>query len=219
MNALIIFAKLPVPGAVKTRLTPPLAPQQAAQLYGCMLRDIVAKAARLSELDHYLYYEEEAGADTYFAGLGEGMTCLPQQGEGLGERMEEAFSRAFAAGYRSVAIIGTDSPDLPHRYIEMAYQRLRERDDGVVFGPSEDGGYYLLAMNRLHPELFRDIPWSSEDVLRKSLENAAAEEIQVDLLPRWYDVDTAEDLARPELLDPDNGAPLTRDFLKALHKH
>ena len=82
-----------------------------------------------------------------------------------------------------------------------------------MFGPSEDGGYYLLAMRELHAGLFRDVPWSSGEVLAKSLERAEVAGVRVSLLPVWHDVDTADDLERPELLDAGNGAPRTREFI------
>lgn len=212
-KALIIFAKRPVAGKVKTRLTPPLLPEEGAELYRCMLGDTLAKAARLAGLDQYLFYEEEARAAAYFSGIAGGMTCLPQQGRNLGERMAEAFRRLFAESYGAVAVIGTDSPDFPPEFVREAFRLLESGQADAVFGPSEDGGYYLLAMKRLHNGLFRDVPWSSGVVLQKSLEHAAAAGIRVVLLPVWHDVDTAGDLHRPELLDEGNGAPLTREFL------
>jgi rSAM/selenodomain-associated transferase 1 len=212
-KALIIFAKLPVPGRVKTRLSPPLSPDEAAHLYHCMLEDVLAKGAALSGLDIRLWYEPAPEAAGYVARIAPGMAAFPQQGYDLGERMAEAFRHAFAEGCGAAAIIGTDSPDLPLFTIEHAYERLRDPGTDVVFGPSMDGGYYLLAMKRLQRELFRDVPWSSVDVLAKSLEKAEAAGIGVSFLPVWHDIDRAEDLMRPELLEIGNGAPRTREFI------
>jgi glycosyltransferase A (GT-A) superfamily protein (DUF2064 family) len=128
--------------------------------------------------------------------------------------MASAFATAFARGHERVVIIGTDSPDLPLAFIREAFTRLDDGEADAVFGPSEDGGYYLLALKRLHHELFRDIQWSSNGVLQESLAKARAAGISYSLLPRWYDVDTAADLARPGLIDETNEAPLTRAFLK-----
>lgn len=214
-KALIIFAKKPVPGQVKTRLVPRLSSEEAAELYRCMLEDTLAKAARLTDIDKYLFYEGGAAAGRYFSETVRGMTCLPQQGKDLGERMAEAFRQVFAQGYGAAAIIGTDSPDLPLFSIEHAYEQLRDPGIDVVFGPCEDGGYYLLAMKSLQRELFRNVPWSGGDVLTKSLKNADAAGIGVSLLPIWHDVDRAQDLMRPELLEVDNGAPRTREFIKS----
>ena len=210
-KALIVFAKRPVPGRVKTRLSPPLSPGEAAELYRCMLEDVLAKTAHLPHIRKYLFYEGGADTGRYFAGTGTGMTCLPQQGNDLGERMAHAFRHVFAEGCGAVVIIGTDSPDLPVSFIDMAYELLKEGE--AVLGPSEDGGYYLLGMREMHAGLFHDIPWSSANVLQESLRKAEQEGITVSLLPPWHDVDTAEDLRRPQLLDEENGAPLTRAFI------
>jgi rSAM/selenodomain-associated transferase 1 len=137
--------------------------------------------------------------------------CVPQEGQDLGERLIRAFDRLFAAGHDRVAIIGSDSPHLPATHMNEAFELLASCD--VVFGPSRDGGYYLVALNRPRPELFRDVPWSTDAVLARSLEIAAGADIRTALLPEWCDVDTVADLKRPELLAPDNGADLTRSFL------
>lgn len=217
-KALIIFAKRPTPGRVKTRLTSVLSPEEAAELYHCMLLDTLAKAEGLADPDKFLVYEEAGGAAPYFQEIARGMEVFPQRGNDLGERMKDAFQQAFARGYAAAAIIGTDSPHLPAPFVEAAFDRLADPAIDVAMGPSEDGGYYLVAMKRVHGELFRDIPWSKGEVLEKSLGKAAESGISVTLLPRWHDVDTAEDLQRPELLDAGNGAPRTREFLRSRMK-
>ncbi len=212
-KALIIFAKRPVPGRVKTRLSPPLSPEQAAELYRCMLEDILAKTATLAGVDKRIFYETDEDAAAFFSGIAAGMSCAPQEGKDLGERMANAFGELIAEGYGRVAIIGTDLPDLPLAYVEEAFGLLESGEVDAVFGPSEDGGYYLLAMREPHGELFRDVPWSTGKVLEKSLERANEAGVRVALLPVWHDVDTADDLHRPELLDAGNGAPRTREFI------
>jgi len=116
-------------------------------------------------------------------------------------------------GSGAAVVIGTDSPDLPLAFIASTFARLEQGENGVVVGPSEDGGYYLVGMARLHHRLFRNIPWSSDRVMEETLKSAADAEIAVSLLPLWRDVDTETDLHRPELRDEGNGAPLTREFL------
>lgn len=214
-KALIIFAKRPAPGRVKTRLSPPLSPEQAAELYRCMLLDTLAKAATFSGSEKHIFYEPDELAAAFFTESAPGIACTPQEGEDLGARMANAFRRLLALGYGRVAIIGTDLPDLPMEYVDEAFGLLESGKADAVFGPSEDGGYYLVAMGELHGELFRDIPWSSGEVLEKSLGKAAEAGVRVSLLPVWHDVDTADDLLRPELRDDGNGAPLTREFLKS----
>ncbi len=217
-KALIIFAKCPVPGQVKTRLAPLLSPAESAELYRCMLEDTVAKAASLDGVDKFLFYEGEAAVPHYFEQAPHGMPLVLQEGETLGERMAAAFRQIFAAGFGTAVIIGTDSPDLPVSYIEKAYGLLEGGETDAVFGPSADGGYYLLGMRALHTALFHEIPWSSADVLRESLRQADEAGLKVSLLPPWHDVDLPEDLARPELVDENNGAPLTRAFLTKRHE-
>jgi rSAM/selenodomain-associated transferase 1 len=212
-KALLIFAKCPLPGMVKTRLIPPLSPEQAADLYRCMLSDIMAKVTPLPDLDRFLFYEEGGAAREYFARSSLGLTSFPQQGKDLGERMAEALRTVFAMGHSAAVVIGTDSPDLPISFIETAFDRLERGEGTAVFGPTEDGGYYLAGMMRLYRELFLDIPWSSAAVLRETLKRAKEAGIGSSLLPIWHDVDTAADLDRPELSDEGNGAPLTREFI------
>ncbi len=204
---------MPIAGRVKTRLVPSLTPQEAAELYRCMLLDILARTERLNQVERLLFYEDEPETASFFRTV-TSLTPLPQRGDDLGERMAAAFATAFARGHGRVAIIGTDSPDLPLAYIREAFARLGDRETDTVFGPSEDGGYYLLAMKRLHHELFRDITWSSGEVLRESLARAGAAGISCSLLPTWYDVDTMADLERPGLVDEANEAPLTREFIR-----
>jgi rSAM/selenodomain-associated transferase 1 len=215
-NALIIFARQPIPGKVKTRLIPCLSADGAAQLYLFMLTDVLDKAASMLEVDKLLFYEGGREAKDYFRSHFAKFPLYPQRGKDLGLRMKAAFDHAFDLGYRSVSIIGTDSPDLPVSYIEESFRMLENSGIDVVFGPAADGGYYLLAMNRTHIELFRGIEWSSAQVLRESLAKAAISGLTYKTLPVWHDVDVPSDLKRPELVDTGNCAPFTRRFIGQL---
>lgn len=210
-RALAIFAKTPFPGRVKTRLTPSLSPEQAAGLYRCMLLDTVARARSLPA-DTFIFYH---GNEQFFRDAVPGVALIPQHESGLGGRLEAAFSTLGSLGYDARVVIGTDSPDLPLAFIEEAFSRMETGSD-LVFGPAEDGGYYLVAVNGAHGDIFRDIPWSGPEVLERSLEKARAARLSTALLPFWYDVDAFEDLLRPGLSDPLNGAPLTRGFISDL---
>jgi rSAM/selenodomain-associated transferase 1 len=215
-KALIIFAKQPVPGNVKTRLVPPLSPEQAARLCHFMLSDILNKTKSLESVDRFLFHGGDSQADSYFHEIFPPLSIFPQEGIDLGARMEAAFDRIFSMGYRTAAIIGTDSPDLPVSFIADAFRILEKDGTDVVFGPAEDGGYYLLGMKRIHGEIFHGIPWSTGQVLSKSLKHAESAGLGVATLPVWYDVDTIEDLQRPELRNQGNCAPLTRSFVEEL---
>jgi rSAM/selenodomain-associated transferase 1 len=212
-RALILFAKEPIPGKVKTRLVPPLTPEGAAELYDSMLRDTIARIGLLEGIDRYLFYDGENGALEFFTEAAPGMTCLPQEGADLGERMAEAMRQVIAIGHDIAVIIGSDSPDLPMEFIINSINKLSAGDCEAVFGPTEDGGYYLVGLTRLHEELFIGIPWSSDRVMDETLARAAKAGIRASLLPLWHDVDSAADLDRPELLEEASLAPLTREFL------
>lgn len=213
LPALLVFAKRPAPGRVKTRLTPPLSHQDAAEIYHCMLCDILEKVSTLS-VDVTIFYEDEPEAAAFFSNLATNARILPQIGNDLGERIKNAFSSMFHLGYHSTVVIGTDSPDLPSDFIHEAFQLLGSAD--AVFGPSEDGGYYLLGLKSLHEELFTDIAWSTESVLRASIDRAAESGLTVKLLPTWYDVDIYVDLKRDGLVTGRNGARRTGEFIRKL---
>ncbi len=212
-KALIIFAKYPMPGKVKSRLSPPLTAEEGAECYSCMLRDTLSMTKLLPDVTTLIFFQNDAGAADFFQEIAPGIESLEQVGLDLGERMKNAFELMFARGFSEVAIIGSDSPDLPTDYILQAFNLMEyEHTDGVL-GAAGDGGYYLIAMKRVWPELFDSIPWSSGEVLRITIERAANAYIGMALLPEWHDIDTYEDLSRPGLLDKSNPALLTREFI------
>ncbi len=217
-QALLIFARLPQPGKVKTRLTPYLPSEDAAKLYDCMVRDVLSRTACLGTAGRFLFHDEGRGAEEYFRGFGGGIVLQRQAGKDLGERLVNAFAAVFELGFRTAAVIGTDSPDLPLPFLGEAFDRLERGVADAVFGPTVDGGYYLVALRGPHPELFRGVPWSTGQVLEVSLRRADESGIRISLLPEWYDVDEPEDLERPGLRGPHNGAPLTREFLAELRR-
>lgn len=213
-KALLIFAKQPLPGKVKTRLAPPFTFQAAANIYGCMLSDTLVKVAEISGVEGLLFFEPSYGAAGFFRENFPGIRAFPQQGDGLGERLEKAFVTAFSLGFESVAVIGTDSPDLPLSYLEESFRLLERGDAEAVFGPAADGGYYLVALRSNYPGLFWNIPWSTNQVLEKSLTAAASLGLQVACLPVWHDMDTVEDLRRFLAGGSVEYAPRTFRFLR-----
>lgn len=212
-RALAIFAKTPIPGRVKTRLCPPLSPRQCADLYRCMLLDTLGRVASLGY--HIVVFYE--GDEPFFRTAAPGATLIRQQQGTLGVRLEHAFDEMAALGYRARVVMGTDGPDLPLQRIPEAFDLL-ERGSDLVFGPAEDGGYYLVGLSGGYGTIFQEIPWSGPKVLETSLAQAKRSGLSVSLLPSWYDVDSYQDLIRPGLTDPDNGAPLTRAFLAKLQE-
>ncbi len=215
MNALIVVAKRPASGQTKTRLSPPLSPNQAAALYECFLRDtldLVRRVPAVKPVVAYLPHE----AETYFAQLAPEFERIPQIGDDLGARLDQAVTRYLNQGYARVAIMNSDGPTLPLAHLKAAFVALADHVD-VVLGPSEDGGYYLIGMKRPIPRLLRDVPMSTSHVMADTLALAEAEGLCVKLLLPWYDVDDAESLRRlkAELTTaPAHVAPHTRSFLR-----
>lgn len=216
-QALIVFAKVPCPGAVKTRLTPPLMPEEAAALYAAFLHDALAQYVALDAAVR-LYLAPTAATEPDFT-IPEGVTVHEQVGAQLGERMHHAFIETFASGYEHAVIIGTDHPTLPSAFIEQAFQALAE-PLSLVIGPSEDGGYYLLGMNDFFPGVFEGMAYSHDAVFAQTLHRIGTLQAAVTILPEWYDVDTPDDLARMQrdLQAMPGAAPSTRRVLAEMRR-
>ena len=191
---LIIFAKEPLPGQVKTRLCPPLSPQGAARLYGRFLEDVLAEMTGLPQLPVAVAYTPEA-ARPFFQNLVSPDThLLAQAGVDLGERLRQSFFWGFTQGAATVLIRNSDSPDLPGSLVLEAQEVLASDRAQVVLGPCPDGGYYLVGLKTPQPRLFQGINWSSSTVLADTLAQAGRLELTVHLLPSWLDIDTIADL-------------------------
>jgi len=219
--ALIIFAKAPVEGYVKTRLCPPLTPDEAASLHGSLVLDLLEKCKSLQSCDRIL-----AGAPTPehpFFGAMKARFNIPiwgQVGPDLGSRMAHAFKLALGSPYQSVIIIGTDIPGITVSLISTALKNLQNHD--IVVGPTVDGGYYLIGLRSPVPELFEQIPWSTDQVLSLTKEKAQSLRLSVKVLPMLRDLDTMEDLQDfiKESKDPKNQvfSSRTKNVLQELEK-
>lgn len=191
---LIIFAKEPVAGQVKTRFSPPLSLKEAAELYLCFLKDILEEMGRWPELHLALAYSPPE-ARSFFQGLAPPATRLfPQEGDDLGTRMARAFDWGFAAGFEVVLLRGSDTPDLPGALLLQAREVMAAGQAEVALGPSPDGGYYLVGLKAPQPELFRGQTWSTAAVLEETLGRAQRLSLRVHLIPSWPDLDTYDDL-------------------------
>jgi uncharacterized protein len=213
-TAVMIMAKVPQAGAVKTRLCPSLSPQEAMTLYQAFLRDKIAQVQSLEAVRPTIAYTPSAGRSV-FAALAPGFTLIVQRGADLGERLANAFAQCFAAGYTGVLAIDSDTPTLPTNFLQQAITLLSLPQVDVVIGPSEDGGYYLIGLRALHHELFENMAWSTDVVVSETVRRATAKGLQVAWLPPWFDVDTPEDLERLQstLADTPGKAPWhTRQF-------
>ena len=210
MRALIIFAKLPRAGEVKTRLGRALGMKEAAAIYDSFARHAFSLGNQLlsDDLKVYLFYDPKAAEQEMRAWVGHSFEFARQAGDTLGERMQAAFVRTFEDGSVSTVIIGTDIPDLTVDAIVRSFDLLSLHD--IVIGPSSDGGYYLLGMNAPLKYLFKDVVWSSPDVLRKTIDNVTALGLSYILLNELDDIDTEEDYTR--FSQQSDGVPSSRRF-------
>ena len=192
-TALIIFAKAPIPGEVKTRLCPPLTPDEAASLHGSLVLDAIERTKGLQGISLYV-----AGAPDLthpFFKIMEGRyraRLLEQRGPDLGSRMRQAMQDAFDDGAREVLLTGTDLPSLPRAHLVEALKLIKDHD--LVLGPTADGGYYLIGLRRMMPDLFNGIAWSTPTVLADTRKKAEAAGLSLALLPECRDLDTLDDL-------------------------
>jgi rSAM/selenodomain-associated transferase 1 len=221
--ALAIMTKAPRAGQVKTRLVPPLSPEEAAQLNVCFLRDTaaaIAKACGTTARGVGVY--TPIGAEAAYSDiLPSKFELLHQHGDGFGERLAFATEDLFQCGFASVCLIDSDSPTVSADVYREAVEMLSKPGDRVVLGPSDDGGYYLIGLKQNHRQLFERIDWSTERVLEQTKRRARELSLEVSLLPTGYDVDDATTLRRlcGELLSDQSVrdvAPNTRKFLAAL---
>ena len=191
-TSLIIFAKSPVPGKVKTRLTPDITPTKAAELYKAFITDIICNTHKLKCERVTIAYTPSNAEATFHSMCGQSVDYLPQKGYNLGERMKNAFRHSFDKGSKRTVIIGTDSPTLPLSYIQKAFDALKEVP--VTIGPTFDGGYYLIGLSEQNAAIFDGVDWSTSKVFSQTLTRIQAINKQLYVLPPWYDVDTSDNL-------------------------
>jgi hypothetical protein len=181
-----VFVRAPAAGRVKTRLTPPLSPQQANDLYLAFLVDL---CGRLRDSTKYRPTIFLAGARVpQLDEVLDPRWPVVAQAEGhLGDRLRAAFDLLLREPGERAVVIGSDSPDLPLAYLKRAFMLLKHRD--VVIGPAVDGGYYLIGLRRPAPSLFEGNHWGTELVLDKTLDAVERDNLTLGLLAPWYDVD------------------------------
>lgn len=195
-ECLIVFTRYPEPGKAKTRLIPALGEDGASNLHRQMTEHTLSQVRELQS-------DRATRVEVYFTGgdqslmqdwLGTDIIYQPQ-GEGdLGQRMKSAFQTAFAVGMEGVAIVGTDCPGLDAKIMAQAFEQLNGHD--LVLGPATDGGYYLIGLRRVIPELFAGINWGTSEVREKTVAIAISLGLVVAYLPPLFDVDRPEDLAK-----------------------
>jgi rSAM/selenodomain-associated transferase 1 len=217
-RVLVIMAKAPRPGAVKTRLAPSLSPAAVTAFYGCLLDDTLALARSLGDVEVAIMCP---GSDVNeLAQLaGSDITVVAQKGEGLAAGLTSVFAhfapdRQRDAHQRRIIAFNSDSPHLPHSVLEDAFETLAAHD--VVVGPTYDGGYYLVGAKASHPALFTGDGMGTSNALDRLRSSAQALELSVGFADSFYDIDVADDLTRlaAELRLAPARAPRTAAWLK-----
>ncbi len=193
MKALVIMTRIPIPNKTKTRLMTILSPEECAEIHRAFLRDIVETGSKVGDTDLYLFYGDEGPLEVIEDIVREGMTSLPQRGKDLGEKMRNIFADLFDKGYERVVLMGADIPEVGIEDLEGAFDELEFKD--LVFGPTLDGGYYLVGMNHLHEMVFDPgIKWGTPQVFQETLEVIKRSGVEVGLIRSHEDIDTREDL-------------------------
>jgi rSAM/selenodomain-associated transferase 1 len=223
LPALVLMAKAPRPGAVKTRLVPPLTPEEAADLTGAFIRDISAmlqRAAEISGAGCFLAHGPSDGPADFAGLVPPGFGFIAQRGSDLGARMAGLVTDLLGAGAPVVCLVGSDLPELPAGTLVRALDYLGHPGDRAVLGPAMDGGYYLIGLKLPHPALFEDIVWSTGTVFTRTMERAAGIGLPVESLRPLEDIDDPAALRGlvARLGEDPSVAPETAGFVKALRK-
>jgi rSAM/selenodomain-associated transferase 1 len=195
-TALVIFVRNPVTGQVKTRLAKDIGDERALAIYLQLLQHTLEITRSLS-FRKFIYYADEVS--DYDLWSVPGYTKRKQRGNDLGERMLNAFKELFDQGFTRIIIIGSDCLQLNTDTLERAVALLES--NSAVIGPASDGGYYLLGLTKFYPELFKDKPWSTDQVLSKTIDDFINQGISYTLLEELNDIDDATDLE-------ENGIPI-----------
>lgn len=202
----MIFTRYPEPGKAKTRMIPVLGERGAAELHRSLTEITVGTIRDLSDSPAAVIYYYGGTEEKIRVWLGDRFSYRAQRGADLGERLRNAFEEGFATGAGAIVAIGTDCPDLTPAILQDAFDRLLDRD--LVLGPASDGGYYLIGLRRVYPELFASIDWGTSSVLATTRAIATRLGLSVAYLPELSDIDRPEDLAR-----------LGRPLDSRLHEH
>jgi uncharacterized protein len=185
---LVVIAKAPVPGRVKTRLTPPFSPRQAARLAEAALADTLAAAAQAPAARHVIALDGASGR-----WLPGGFEVIRQRGRGLDERIAAALGETYARLPVPVVLIGMDTPQVTPGLLESALRPLADGTADAVFGPAADGGFWVLGLRRPDPALVLGVPMSTARTGELQLARLAGARLRVHRLPCRLDVDSAAD--------------------------
>jgi rSAM/selenodomain-associated transferase 1 len=217
---LVIMAKKPAKGKVKTRLCPPLSQEQAMNLYRSFLLDKIEQVSMVKNVLPALAFTPESAKKFFREIVPKNFELIPQNGLDLGERLANVFKNMFSKNFEQTVIIGSDSPTLPTMSIEKSFSLLNKKDIDVVLGPCDDGGYYLIGTKFFFSNLFEEISWSTSKVFNETIKRIEESNLRLATLPVWYDVDSMDDLKRlvKEIFHKKNSvssiAKHTKEFLR-----
>jgi rSAM/selenodomain-associated transferase 2/rSAM/selenodomain-associated transferase 1 len=196
-TALIAMARKPEPGKVKTRLARTVGAVTAAQVYRICAKIAFREMKKVrGSVNRYVFLagDDRGGIGGHLNLLSPSFYYMSQRGKDLGERLDHAFRTVFRHGVNQVIVMATDVPDISSEIMERAADCLDRHD--IVLGPSPDGGYYLIGMDRFHEEFFLDIDWGTSRVLAQTLTIARRLGLSIGLLPELADIDNYNDLSR-----------------------
>lgn len=185
-NLVIVFVKNITLGKVKTRLAKTIGNQAAFEVY-TQLVGVTEEATTKLKADKHIYFSNSIVEHQW-----KSETKFVQEGLGLGERMKNAFKKGFKDGYKKIVLIGSDLPDITAKDIHQGLDSLKKND--IVFGPAEDGGYYLIGLSKMNEAVFDNKPWSAPNLLKETLLELKTTSHTVSLLRILNDIDTFEDL-------------------------
>ena len=195
-NFLGFFAKFPEPGKVKTRLARHIGAEKAATVYRRIAEYVLQRTApSRSGYCRIIFYTPDTLKQRFEDWL-PGEVLMPQKGPDIGERMDSALQEMFARGAEKAIVVGADIPELRRGIIEQAFEELDNAD--IVIGPARDGGYYLIGMKSAHPEIFRNITWSTGTVLQETVQMLSRSGLRYRTVATLSDVDTPDDVTAAE---------------------
>jgi len=209
--AVVMMARAPWTGG-KTRLGLTAGETAHAELREALFLDTLDAVVSVPKAEHIIACEPASECERLREFARAPVDVIAQRGSDLGQRLGHVFEDVFRLGIESVVVVGSDLPDLPPRLIRDACAALDGAEDPVVLGPAADGGYYLVAMNRPHPGLFRGIDWSTNRVLAQTLDAAKVDGLQVFLIDQWTDVDSIADMERLVACSSESTGRRTRAF-------
>ncbi|XCF06182.1 TIGR04282 family arsenosugar biosynthesis glycosyltransferase [Tamlana crocina] len=202
----IVFVKNTQLGKVKTRLAKTIGDEAALTVYSELVK-VTENAVKHLDADvqiHFSKHIEKLGWNGFLKTI--------QQGEDLGERMYNAFQNGFSEGYERIVLIGSDLPDISEKHICQAFERLKENN--AVFGPAEDGGYYLVGLNQMRRSIFENKPWSQPQLLAETTTELKQNNISFTTLETLNDIDTFEDLVTSKFYQNNNAL---QEKIKQIH--